>query len=509
MHWWKLETLEQRRFFLLFGGGLLYVLPILLADRYYQDDLARSLYGATGWSGDGRPLTNWLMQLLAGGRETITDLAPLPILLGLAALSYALTLYARQTLPGLRGSTAATLTLGLVLAHPFAMQNLSYKFDSFTMLLALSICIALYALPAFLSRWKLALAGAIASLVVMGLYQPASGMFLVLAGVWLTFWLLDWLGNGTPIRERLPSFWTEVWRLGGVGAGALFYLLVLVPRLVDPVGWRQEASQTVSGPSTAATLVTNILSAAYYIRERMRQTPPLYRVILFITVLGAVSTAVWQFWRSSKGGLFQKLAGCIVLVGAPVGLLLASYLPLVFLQNMGCSPRMFLAYGGAMLFIGLLWLRAAQSRRITAMLGGVLVGLCLFCQTCYMYAYGTALKSQKAYEVYLVGQIVHDCEVLNQDHTYKQLSFIGTAPRPQQVQMICSQYPYFNELILNNFDNSTWIGGAWVYHYMQYDLEITNITPEDEIACASSAPLAANARYGCYENGDKLIIVFR
>lgn len=61
LHWWKLETLEQRRFFLLFGGGLLYVLPILLADRYYQDDLARSLYGATGWSGDGRPLTNWLM----------------------------------------------------------------------------------------------------------------------------------------------------------------------------------------------------------------------------------------------------------------------------------------------------------------------------------------------------------------------------------------------------------------------------------------------------------------
>lgn len=53
--WWKLEGPDRRRFGLLAAGGLLYVLPILLADRYYQDDLARSLYGATGWAGMAVP----------------------------------------------------------------------------------------------------------------------------------------------------------------------------------------------------------------------------------------------------------------------------------------------------------------------------------------------------------------------------------------------------------------------------------------------------------------------
>ena len=80
MDWWKLDAPSRRRVALLAAGGLLYVLPILLADRYYQDDLARSLYGATGWAGDGRPLTEWLMELLAGGSSTIVDLSPLPML---------------------------------------------------------------------------------------------------------------------------------------------------------------------------------------------------------------------------------------------------------------------------------------------------------------------------------------------------------------------------------------------------------------------------------------------
>ena len=207
MNWWKLAPPEGRRFGLLAAGGLVYVLPILLADRYYQDDLARSLYGATGWAWDGRPLTEWLMELLAGGGTTVVDLSPLPMLLGLAALAYALTLYARQAFPALRESKLATLALGFVLVHPFAMANLSYKFDCLTMLLALALCFVLYALPRTLGGPRLALAGAVAALLVMDLYQPASGMFLVLAGIWFVFWLVDWLGGGEPLGERLGDFW--------------------------------------------------------------------------------------------------------------------------------------------------------------------------------------------------------------------------------------------------------------------------------------------------------------
>ena len=35
-------------------------------------------------------MTEWIMQLLAGGEVTIANLTPLPMLLGLAALAYGL-----------------------------------------------------------------------------------------------------------------------------------------------------------------------------------------------------------------------------------------------------------------------------------------------------------------------------------------------------------------------------------------------------------------------------------
>ena len=275
---------------------------------------------------------------------------------------------------------------------------------------------------------------------------------------------------------------------------------------MDAEGWRQEASQTVGGAGTVTTVVTNILSGAYYLRERMRMTPPLYRAVLVITVMGAVAAALWRFWRQSTASPLRKAAGTVVLVGAPFGILLASYLPLVALQNMECSARMFLSYGGTMLFIGLVWLWALPKRRAVA---GVLLAACLFCQTCYLYAYGNALKSQKDYEVYLVTRIAADCETLNGAGNYRQLSFAGTAPRPQEVQRICGQYPFFGELIQPCFTNSTWLGGAWVYHYLQYDLEIVGLTEADAAACTDENLLLQNARYACYQSGEKIVVSFR
>lgn len=47
--WLKIEQKDRTLFFSLTALYAVYVLPIILANRYYQDDLSRSLYGITGW----------------------------------------------------------------------------------------------------------------------------------------------------------------------------------------------------------------------------------------------------------------------------------------------------------------------------------------------------------------------------------------------------------------------------------------------------------------------------
>lgn len=139
----------------------------------------------------------------------------------------------------------------------------------------------------------------------------------------------------------------------------------------------------------------------------------------------------------------------------------------------------------------------------------VLLLLCLFCQYTYMYTYGNALKNQKEYEKYAVYNIAHDLETINCDGQFRTVSFVGDMPRSRQVQMICEKYPLFEEIIPVYFSNDTWIGGAWVYHYLQYDLKIEEITEEDREVVDFSEPVINNSIYACYINTEKIIVCFR
>src|SRR5579871_5714427 len=61
-------------FLALFYSVLL--LPILRADRLYNDDLKRALFGHTSWDSNGRPLTTLLMKLLQCYDHALVDISP-------------------------------------------------------------------------------------------------------------------------------------------------------------------------------------------------------------------------------------------------------------------------------------------------------------------------------------------------------------------------------------------------------------------------------------------------
>ena len=67
MKWYQLDKRYISVYIKLFFFHILYVLPLLFFNIYYNDDLARAQYGATGWKGDGRPLGEAIMVLIGGG----------------------------------------------------------------------------------------------------------------------------------------------------------------------------------------------------------------------------------------------------------------------------------------------------------------------------------------------------------------------------------------------------------------------------------------------------------
>src|SRR5262249_46718944 len=143
--------------------------------RYYNDDLKRALIGRTGWDSNGRPLTTLLMKLLQFYDHALIDISPFTQIGAVAILAWAGVLIARRY--AIRSPLVAALVAFPLGAQPFFLENLSYKFDSLSMSLALFLALLpVVALREDRRGWWLGVAALFASLC---LYQPAFTAFLI------------------------------------------------------------------------------------------------------------------------------------------------------------------------------------------------------------------------------------------------------------------------------------------------------------------------------------------
>src|SRR5690606_2407032 len=119
------------RLLLAFGlaGSFLYVFPLLLADKYYSDDMLRYTTGLD-WSMDGRPLSSIIMKLLSGA-EKVKDLFPYTTILG--AFLIALGGYFISLVLELEKNKILKYSSFLLLVSPLMIENLSYRYDIFAM----------------------------------------------------------------------------------------------------------------------------------------------------------------------------------------------------------------------------------------------------------------------------------------------------------------------------------------------------------------------------------------
>lgn len=493
---YKLGKSDFKLYLWLVIASLVYVLPIILADRYYNDDLARSLYGATGWNGDGRPLGESLIVLLCGGKP-IVDISPLPLILAILFLSYSLIIYARNNLSELTCDPIIVCISLFIIANPLAMSNLSYKNDCAIMLVALSIPFLVFSVSNGESKWIIFAYSFMAGIMIMSLYQTAIGMCIVLFLINIYFYIV--YKNNNIINDFD--------KIAGVGCGSVIYTSVIAPRFIEKTGWRNEASHLVPGLSMESieVIVNNIKNIGNYIRTYFMSLSFGNQVILCVTILMAWISAFIIYNRECNLEKNKKVIGSICIVIMPICVLGAPCLPLIVLNSLRVRSRLFLSFGGFLFFIGIMMLKLAKKKKKLVI---VLLVITLFFQYSCMYAYGNALKSQKEYEKYMITNIAHDLETINGNGEYEKVSFIGNAPKARQVQMMCEKYPFFEEIVPVYINNDTWIGGAWVYHYLQYDLVIEEKNESDCEAVNMSKPIIQNSIYSCYLNGKKIIVNF-
>lgn len=500
MKWYHIDKKYVTNYLLLSVLSFLYVFPVFLINIYFQDDLGWSLRGSLGIKADGRPLTEYLILALSGG-EPVTDLAPLPLILGVLFLSYALILYAQANLDYISNRYALTAVLLFMITNPFAIEYLFYRCGCMGAIASLGCPFIIFSIPDTTSKLKIFIYSSLISMGLMSLHPAPIAICLILFVVKIFFLLF---------QKRKVNYTLEGIRIVGIGTGAIIYKAVIANHFVSRYDWRYDASQTLEiKPESILVIFQNLVNTCKYIVKFLSETAEWYKIILVLFVLSAMFLSVFLYCREKEKSDWSKTIKIAFLVLSPICVFFLSYLPLMILKEQSLKLRIFLAMGSFLFYLGIILLHFTQKHQTLLHSLILLLVLCNFYHYTYIYSFANAVNNQNEYDQYLAYSIAQNLETINADDEFTRFSFIGVAPRSIRTQIYTDKYPMTAKLIPLYFKNDNWRGGAYILHYMQDDLTIEKDTDADRELVASAEPIMANSIYSCYVNDDKIIIVFR
>ena len=448
---WQQDSVLRRQWQAAFIAGLITLLPLILAIDLYIDDIERAMNGGRGWVKLGRPLADVLVEWLNFGRPA-TAIAPLHTILAIALLSSVGVACARAY--GISSPFWTAIATLPLMAQPYALQAMSYGFDS----LFISVALASSVMAAFLihlrKSWKIVIIALVLQLVSFGLYQPAANGFLAMTGCFCVASGLNLLDQHWQIlSQRWRLFISVVIYAGGYG----FYRLILF------VFFEYKLNKYAAGASELKlfdkSLISSIFISAFEPIQILIKDFNYLPILLPFLLLFSAYVILVAKWRS-LGLAISAVAGTFaVLLVAPGGMLLLS-------ESFARHPRVLL-YLGPLLMSLVLQISAISMKLKVYSLKFVGVFPLIWLMVVMSYAYGHAYASQAHFEQARISRIVGAASILrgrNSGQNLKYLVVNGVMPRSPVLQNTIRKFPLIDRLI------PPLIEGDQTFSYKQLEL---------------------------------------
>lgn len=426
---------ERSVFLILLGLYFLILYPILRADRYYNDDLKRALFGRASWDSNGRPLTTLLMRALQCYDHAMVDISPLTQVGAIAILAWIGVLSGRRF--AIRSPWMAALVAFPLGAQPFFLENLSYKFDALSMSLALLLALLpIIGLRPDRRGWWL---GVLALFASLSFYQPAITACLIFI---LLEFVLGQLHEESPQR-LLRRFLRRALQ---VGLAMLIYELVIG---IHISGWVRRKSEMIHGWRELPRVGINLRDFGGFIGTSFNEHWWMYFGPVLL-VLAAVPVVIGVRHALGRRPL-QSFGLTLVLCGTSVLLPLAALAcvpgPMLLLRNPEIEPRVLMGVG-ALLVAALIAMQAALQRwrRAPAWTLSLACMLALGMSS-FASAYGNALGEQKAYEQRIAGRLADDLAGLQASRGIHAFVLDGSAGYGPVTAHVIEQLPLVRELV--------------------------------------------------------------
>ena len=474
------------------------ILPIILANFYYIDDLGRSLHGRTGWEGNGRPLASLLAIIFSDGKP-LMDISPWIQIASAILFDYALILFVKKYVP-----KASAFKLFCVASfgylNLFLLENFSYKYDSLGMILSLSIFLVLYSLPEALRLKKSILLSAGCVVAALSLYQASIGAYLSLAVVECIF-LLYGLNSWTIVFRRLMV------RLAGILGGYVIYKLAVIQIFVSKEGYSADHASLLNPLSSQGIqrFLENTVTFCKMFKVYGISMGILGVFLLVVLCIGIVYMA-HSIWCRRNDSAFVKLLSIVIVLMSPFLLIITSVIALMLLESPVFAPRVMISFTIFTLFIGLVIYQLSEIKR-----GFISVAaLTLICTLSFSSYYGNLLSRQDKMNTLVTTYLVYDMNAIEtkQGRPIDKVSFIGHSPQSQELIFASKKRPLFAYLIPIYMNNDWGWGGYYLSHYRKKPVKLQR-DKQDKNYADSHPAIQQNEFYRLYLSDNKLIVVFQ
>lgn len=475
----KQELENKNRFLFILLSLFVFYLPLIMSNTLYFDDNTRVLTGKAYWDVDGRPLTDIVFYFLNSNFGTVSNIQPLPLIVGIIMLSFGLY-YATGKMV-YQKTVFHILPFLLLVCNPFFLQNMSYQFDSIGM-----SCAFFFILMAFFYEPKINnkityLYPVLFLCLSNCFYQPVSNVFLTLffANILVHFKEYKNILNETLYRALIY-----------ISGMALYFVLAFFVFPVTP-----ERSHFIKPEQLIDSTLTSVKKFNEFLSGFIND------YFIFIGVISLIFIGInylFSFYINIKkeNTNVSKISSSAITLITPVGLVFSLWGPFLFIDELFFNPREFPSVG-VFLFLALFSFKRIDKREY---IYSLLTTFMMLYVLSFSYIYGNTIKNQRDYENTIYSDIVNNINNNKELSVSNRIEIYGETGISPKALNAYNNHPFLIVLAQPSY--------RWVQRYIikSYGLNnvSTNVAFDDEkewsdICSQKQEPVIWNRNYEIYQ----------
>ena len=418
-----------------------YAFPILTSPVLYGDDMGRSLLGYSLWGGIGRPLADYVMNILSFGTQMV-DMSPLPQILGVVCMALTSAMLCKKI--GISNQANAFLISILLIGNPFFLANLSFKFDAFPM--CLSVLLA-YSAVHILEQKFYRIFSPLLVVASLSLYQASLPVFMVSAVI-----VVVYMAVVKANAKRIGCF--ILMSVSSLVIGYLIYSTFIASVfLTDPYSI-EHSGITLN----IEKVVSNSILYGELIWQMMNGWQSIAFIILGASSLVSSSLLSYRYYSDSCRDI-ASISISLVIIVSPFIFIALSVLPLLLLENPVVTPRVFIGMSMVLASWYALVTLSTKSSYSWIIASPVCLFMFVFC-----YAFSNANKQQFEFEKEIASKIGDDISEMEGSSRLDQIIFFGREPMSPLLRSAYMKFPVMYAFVPQHMNPTSWVGYITLRH---------------------------------------------